>query len=269
MRKSPKTDVRRRISFEKKVAVQALVSLLVLIYGIMASKTNIAPQHKAFIHRAVNVTSDKNDIIDMVYTARDLSEKAVSTCGEYFDRLVYFCNNGFGEPPDSGEVLAREYAEPAIYPQKRDDVSASTPDNTEETQTQEEQQPEFRYPAVGEITSYFGERTHPIGGNESVHYGVDIAANHGDCIISSLPGVVSDTGFDPNLGNYVKVRHNDSLETVYGHMSEILVNKDEVVDGNTRIGSVGSTGAATGPHVHLEVRVDGVCRDPMEYLNHE
>ena len=88
MRKSPKTDVRRRISFEKKVAVQALVSLLVLIYGIMASKTNIAPQHKAFIHRAVNVTSDKNDIIDMVYTARDLSEKAVSTCGEYFDRLV-------------------------------------------------------------------------------------------------------------------------------------------------------------------------------------
>ena len=77
---------------------------------------------------------------------------------------------------------------------------------------------------------------------------------------------MEDTGFDSNLGNYVKVRHNENMQTVYGHLSEILVRKDEVVDGNTRIGSVGSTGAATGPHVHLEVRIDGVSVDPAEYL---
>lgn len=269
MRKSPAAKVRKTVSFEKKVAIQAVAAVVVLAYGIMVSRTNILPQHKAFIHRAVNVTSGKSDIAGMAYAVRDLSEKAVATCGEYFDRLVYFCNNGFGSPPESGEVLAREYAEPAIYPQKKTEENMTTGENNVEIQTTEEQQPQFRYPATGDITSYFGERTHPIDGNESVHYGVDIAANHGDCIISSLPGVVSDTGFDPNLGNYVKVRHSDTLETVYGHMSEILVRKDEVVDGNTRIGSVGASGAATGPHVHLEVRVDGVCRDPMEYLNHE
>lgn len=269
MKKSPAHGVRKRISFEKKVAMQAVAAIILLAYGIMVSKTGLMPGHKAFIHRVVNVSSGKSDIVNMTNTLGNLSEKAVVVCGGYFDKLVYFCNNGFGTPPDSGEVLAREYSELAIYPQRMVEENVSSSGSGEEVQPTEEQQPPFRYPAVGEITSFFGERTHPIGGNESVHYGVDIAANHGDCIISSLPGVVSDTGFDPNLGNYVKVRHSDKLETVYGHMSEILVRKDEVVDGNTRIGSVGSTGVATGPHVHLEVRVDGVCRDPMEYLSHE
>ncbi len=266
MRKSHARKGRKRISFEKKVAIQALAAGILLIYGVVAAKTDAVPQHKAFIHRAVNVTSGKGDIAAMAHTISRLSKKAVSTCGDYFEGLVHFCNNGFGTSLESGEVLARENGEPALYPQKMSQENTDPSKESTETQSQSVQQPRFRYPAVGEITSYFGERTHPIGGNESVHYGVDIAANHGDCIISSLPGVVSSVGFDPNLGNYVKVSHSDNMETVYGHMSEILVRKDEVVDGNTRIGSVGSTGAATGPHVHLEVRVNGVCQDPMEYL---
>jgi bla regulator protein BlaR1 len=131
------------------------------------------------------------------------------------------------------------------------------------------EEPKFRYPANGKITSPFGKRIHPLNNTETTHYGVDIEANYGDCVISSLPGTVTDTGFDQNLGNYVKVKHNDSMETVYGHMSEILVKKDEVVDSNTRIGSAGATGAATGPHVHLEVRIDGQCVDPEIYLPKE
>ena len=268
MKKTSKLSPRKAISFEKKIAFQFLVSTLFLIYGIMVARTNLLPQHKAFVHRIVNVTYDKSDITAMMHKGADLSKRAVAVCGEYFEGLVYFCNNGFGTSTGGDEVLAREYGEPALYPQKNTEEPAPPVGEAEEVPPAAEQ-PVFRYPAVGEITSYFGERTHPIGGNESVHYGVDIAGNHGDCIISSLPGTVADTGYDPNLGNYVKVRHSDNLETVYGHMSEILVRKDEVVDGNTRIGSIGATGMATGPHVHLEVRVDGVCKDPMEYLPHE
>ncbi len=265
MKTSRGAKAKKRISFEKKVALQALAAVVVLIYGVVVAKTNASPGQKEFIHKAVNITYSKGDIAAFAHSAADLSKRAIATCGKYFDTLVYFCNNGFGNQPDTGSAMAREQAEPAVYPQQ---PLAEQPAEEQPQQQPQPDEPEaqFRYPAVGEITSYFGERTHPIGGNESVHYGVDIAANHGDCVISSLPGTVSDTGFDPNLGNYVKVRHSDSMETVYGHMSEVLVRKDEVVDGNTRIGSVGATGAATGPHVHLEVRVDGVCRDPMEFL---
>jgi len=124
-------------------------------------------------------------------------------------------------------------------------------------------------PLRGTLTSEFGLREDPNTGKETMHYGVDIAANYGDCVISSLPGTVTDAGFDSNLGNYVKVKHSENMETVYGHMSEILVKKGEVVDSNTRIGSAGATGAATGPHVHLEVRIDGQCVDPEIYLPKE
>ena len=114
MKKSPAHGVRKRISFEKKVAMQAVAAIIFLSYGILVSKTGLIPGHKEFIHRVVNVSSGKSDITDMMNTLGDLSEKAVAVCGKYFDRMVYFCNNGFGTPPDSGEVLAREYADAFI-----------------------------------------------------------------------------------------------------------------------------------------------------------
>ena len=265
MKNTRATKQKRRISFEKKVALQSIAAVVLLVYCIAVAKTDISIEQKGFLHKAVNITADRSDIKSMTQTAMDLSRKAIVKCGEYFDAIIYFCNNGFGEQPQANSVMARELPEPAIYPQPQSTEAASDA-ALQNSEIQQTEQTQFRYPVVGEITSPFGARIHPVDGSESTHYGVDIAANHGDGIVASLPGTVSETGYDSNLGNYVKVRHSDSMETVYGHMSQILVAKDDVVNSDTRIGLVGATGAATGPHVHLEVRIDGVCRDPMEYL---
>ncbi len=254
------TKKRKKISFEKKVAIQGIVSIVLLIYCVIISNVNYFPNHKEFLHKTVNITWNKSDLKNMFGKSKNVYFNIISAGGKYFDVMTAFFDGGLDKTKMGIPVSATKLSEPAIYPQKQ--IAEHKPNEEEE----QEQQPQFRMPAVGNITSKFGSREHPLSGDSSTHYGVDIAANYGDCIIASLPGTVTDTGFDSNLGNYVKVRHSQSMETVYGHMSEIMVKKDEVVDSNTRIGSVGATGAATGPHVHLEVRIDGKCVDPEEYL---
>ncbi len=253
------TKKQKKMSFEKKVAVQGIAAAVLLIYCVIISNVNYFPNHKEFLHKTVNITWSKSDIKNALNKSKDIYSAVINTGGKYFDVMTAFFDGGLDKSKMGIPVSATKLSEPAIYPQRQ--ITKQQP-----LREQQEQQPQFRYPAVGEITSKFGAREHPINGDSSTHYGVDIAANYGDCVISSLPGTVTDTGFDANLGNYVKVRHSESMETVYGHMSEIMVKKDEVVDDNTRIGSVGATGAATGPHVHLEVRIDGVCVDPENYL---
>lgn len=254
----------KKMSFEKKVLFQSIVSAMLLVYCIIVSNTNSAVSQKEYIHQVVNITSTKADIKKMMHLGADTVKKAAVSGVEYLYKIVDFCNNGFGSTQSVSNVAL---AEPALYPETPQELKKKEEPQKEQSENEPaKEEPVFRWPLRGEITSAFGQRIHPIGNNDSIHYGIDIAGNHGDCVISSLPGTVDETGYDNNLGKYVKVNHSDNLQTVYGHLSEVLVKKDEVVDGNTRIGSVGSTGAATGPHVHLEVRIDGVSVDPMPYL---
>ncbi len=258
-----KINKKKKFSFEKKAAIQGIASAILLVYCAIIANVNYFPEHKLFLHKTVNITWGKEDIKNMLSKAKDACTYAVSAGGKYFDIMSSLFDGGIDKTPVGTSAYATIQQQPANYPQP-----INTNENSEQPpqHTPPDHEPTFRYPAIGKITSKFGSRQHPINGASSVHYGIDIAANEGDCVISSLPGTVSDTGFDNNLGNYVKVRHSDTMETVYGHLSEILVRRDEVVDSNTRIGSAGSTGAATGPHVHLEVRIDGVCQDPELYL---
>ena len=245
------------MSFEKKVIIQSIVSVLLLLYAIFICYTNFLPSQKQMLHKTANISLTSDDIKNYITKGYDFSKSSLSKGGEYFDK---FC--ALFEPKANAETTANATT---LYtlPEK------PTPQPEISIQEEIKQEPKFRYPAVGKITSPYGKRIHPISQVETTHYGVDIEADYGDCVISSLPGTVTDAGFDENLGNYVKVKHSENMETVYGHMSEILVKKDEVVDSNTRIGSVGATGAATGPHVHLEVRIDGQCVDPQDYLPKE
>lgn len=255
------------MSFEKKVLLQSIVSAGLMVYCIAVSHTNSAVMQKEYIHSVVNITSTKSDIKNMFKKTSEIAKGGIDKGGEYLSKLVYFCNNGFGSTEDNESVAAAQTdVPPTEKPEEEPEKTENTPADEQVPENAKEPEPTFRPPAEGEITSAFGMRNHPLNNSESIHYGVDIAGNYGDCVISSLPGTVEETGFDTNLGNYVKVRHSEKLQTVYGHLSEILVKKGEVVDGNTRIGSIGSSGAATGPHVHLEVRVDGVCVNPADYL---
>ena len=116
------------------------------------------------------------------------------------------------------------------------------------------------------ITSPFGTRTHPIFGTTLFHSGIDIGADYGDTVVAADSGTVIYSGWMGGYGKAVIIDHNNGLQTLYGHNSELLVSEGQQVRKGQPISRVGATGYATGPHLHFEVRVNGEPVDPMGYL---
>jgi len=121
-------------------------------------------------------------------------------------------------------------------------------------------------PAAGRVTSGYGVRRDPLTGAPSAHTGLDVGAPEGTPIHSPARGVVLSAGPKGGYGNAVEIDHGDGLVTLYGHASELLVSKGETVEPGQEIATVGSTGRATGPHLHFEVRVAGRPVDPSVAL---
>lgn len=117
------------------------------------------------------------------------------------------------------------------------------------------------------ITSKFGLRKHPILGVVKNHYGVDYAARYGTDVCAAANGVVVMAGFYGAYGRYVRIRHANGFETAYGHLSSICVKKGDAVAQGDCIGKVGSSGRATGPHLHHEVIRNQVRVDPQKYTS--
>jgi murein DD-endopeptidase MepM/ murein hydrolase activator NlpD len=113
------------------------------------------------------------------------------------------------------------------------------------------------------ISSGFSMRFHPILQKWRAHLGTDFAAPTGTPAHAVGDGVVTFAGVQNGYGNVVFIKHRNSDETVYAHLSKILVRQGQRVSQNDTIGLVGSTGWATGPHLHLEFRVNGKQQDPM------
>lgn len=115
-------------------------------------------------------------------------------------------------------------------------------------------------------SSYFGYRDNPFTGEFSFHSGLDIAAQTGTNIRAAFSGTVIAVSEDETSGLYVKLEHENGLVTFYCHCSEILVEVGaNILQGET-IAKVGETGAATGPHLHFEIRINNVKMDPMWLL---
>ncbi|MGE4354382.1 MAG: murein hydrolase activator EnvC [Oscillospiraceae bacterium] len=116
------------------------------------------------------------------------------------------------------------------------------------------------------VTSGFGWRIHPIFGDERFHSGVDITANSGEPIYAADDGTVQTAVYSASYGNYVVINHGNGYTTLYAHMSSMAVSAGQSVSKGQVIGYVGSTGWATGPHLHYEVAYNGSRVDPMPYL---
>ncbi len=121
-------------------------------------------------------------------------------------------------------------------------------------------------PSSHRITSGFGYRTSPTAGASTYHQGYDIGAASGAAIVAAADGVVTTTGYSNVLGYYVIVSHGGGLFTVYEHCSSILVSRGQSVSRGATIAKVGSTGVATGPHLHFGVQLNGKYVDPGNYL---
>ena len=118
-------------------------------------------------------------------------------------------------------------------------------------------------PVSGILTSRFGERSSI---RSSVHTGLDIATSSGTPIKAAASGTVSFSGWKGSYGNLLVITHGNGVQTYYAHCSALYVSAGTQVSQGETIAAVGSTGNSTGPHLHLEIRVDGVAYNPQNYL---
>ena len=121
-------------------------------------------------------------------------------------------------------------------------------------------------PVNGRITSPYGYRVHPVYGDRRFHTGVDYAAGYGVPVVSTKSGTVILAKYHASYGNYMIVDHGDGIASLYAHLSGFAASYGQKVSQGQTIGSIGSTGTSTGPHLHFEIRVNGVHRNPSDYV---
>lgn len=118
-------------------------------------------------------------------------------------------------------------------------------------------------PISGTITSRFGASSSI---RSSAHTGLDISASTGTAIKAAASGTVTFSGWKGSYGYMVVISHGNGIQTYYGHCSKLYVSAGQAVSQGETIAAVGSTGNSTGPHLHLEVRINGVAYNPQNYV---
>lgn len=124
----------------------------------------------------------------------------------------------------------------------------------------------FILPSSGPIGSGFGYRTHPILKRRMLHKGIDFGAKHGSIVRAAASGRVTFSGKMGTYGNLVVIDHRNGFETRYAHNSKLFAKKGQTVKRGQKIALVGNTGRSTGPHLHFEIRKNGIAIDPKKYL---
>ena len=117
------------------------------------------------------------------------------------------------------------------------------------------------------VTSPFGVRVHPISGARKEHHGIDLRVDIGDGVFSPAIGRVSFAGVRGGYGNTVIVDHMYGFQTLYGHLSKLHVQAGEIVGKGKLLAEGGNSGSSTGPHLHYEIRYNGIPIDPKNFID--
>jgi murein DD-endopeptidase MepM/ murein hydrolase activator NlpD len=121
-------------------------------------------------------------------------------------------------------------------------------------------------PGAPEVTSGFGVRMDPFLGRPAMHTGVDLRDDYGAPVRATAAGRIVTAEWTGGYGNMIEIDHGNGLTTRYGHLSGIAVREGQAIEVGTVVGRIGSTGRATGPHLHYEVRIDEEAVDPSRFL---
>ena len=177
---------------------------------------------------------------------------------------------GTQEPPPAAPAAP----EPAPPPEEPDDTATTealsyvyTMPALPENASLEQRNLGFVHdsPVHGSLSSTFGWREHPVEGGSKFHYGVDLAAEEGTDILAFADGTVYATGESSSLGNYIMLQHQGGYITLYAHCSKVTATGGAVARGD-KIGEVGATGLATGPHLHFELHDGALYLNPIYYV---
>lgn len=118
----------------------------------------------------------------------------------------------------------------------------------------------------GYVSSVYGWRADPFNGRRVLHSGIDFAAPAGSDVLAVAGGIVTESAMRPGYGRTVEINHGNGYVTRYGHNQKLLVKAGQKVDKGEKIATVGSSGRATGPHVHFEVLLNGYVVNPTQYI---
>ena len=179
-------------------------------------------------------------------------------------------------PPTDAEVLRASVQDsPKVLGSRLDKLSVEA---TRQEQSLQELQAYFQdqksllastpslWPARGWVTSDFGQRLDPYTAERVMHQGLDIAAQHGTQVLSPSDGTVLFAGLEGGYGNVIVVDHGYGIKTRFGHLASITVKAGDHVKRGQSVGAVGNTGRSTGPHLHYEVRVNGLPQNPRKFI---
>lgn len=122
------------------------------------------------------------------------------------------------------------------------------------------------WPTRGWVTSDFGTRMDPYTAERKMHQGIDIATPHGQPIYSPSDGTVVFAGVEAGYGNVLVIDHGYGVKTRYGHLADIFVKLGDRIHRGDKVAAVGNTGRSTGPHLHYEVRVNGIPENPRKFI---
>ena len=185
---------------------------------------------------------------------------------------------GGSSPSDIREKLKRENDENGLIQQMRNDIERlkSEAMSREESLSELEKLLQSKkemlahtpsiWPVMGWVTSGFGFRINPFTGLTQMHEGIDISNQVGTPIIAPADGIISDIGNDLGLGKILVISHGFGMITRYAHLNKVLVRVGQKVKRGEKIAEIGTSGRTTGPHLHYEVRLDGIPVNPMRYI---
>jgi murein DD-endopeptidase MepM/ murein hydrolase activator NlpD len=224
-------------------------------------------------------SSKIEDLERQLSTLKDFDKKIRIIANlEKSQETTSFMGMGGPSPSDVRERLKAEKDEKGLAHQLRTDIERLESEATSQEESLSElirllqskkdmlvHTPSI-WPVHGWVTSGFGFRVNPFTGLTQMHEGLDISNRIGTAVIATADGIVSDTGKDSSHGNVVVVSHGFGMTSRYFHLSKVFVRAGQKVKRGDKIAEVGTTGRSTGPHLHYEVRVNGIPVNPGRYI---
>ena len=287
-----KTSRTRHLRIHKKTF---RVGLYILTFGFLCSIfflcDYIQVRKKTFeLNQLRQQTQEQKSKIHLFASKIEDLEKQLSRLKDFDKRIriianlekggetALFMGMGGPAPSDVREKLKAENNEMGLAQQMRSDIERLESEATSQEQSLSELERLLQskkemlahtpsiWPVHGWVTAGFGFRTNPFTGLNQMHEGLDIANRIGTPVIAPADGIVSDTGKDSSNGNVVVISHGFGINSRFLHLSKILVRAGQRVKRGDKIAEVGTTGLSTGPHLHYEVRVNGIPVNPLRYI---
>lgn len=239
-------------SLNKIIAIQFFACAFIVGLIAIVCRLGIADD---FIKKYKQIMSENISVSQVISSAKDVAESVMKPVGE----------NKTVEIIQEKEVKASK--------EEATTKSVETNDEKERTTAQVmslfSDSESITAPAHGKISSYYGYRNDPFSGEYKLHSAIDISLSEGTKIAAAWDGIVTKSGYDTDAGYYVWMVHKNGCETLYCHLSKILVDKGNVLRAGEILALSGNTGYSTGPHLHFGIKKDGQMTNPLNYLSAE